>query len=239
MKIKEYKGYGEYVPGISKYGVSTSVYLFNVKETGYVNEEGQKEKSYLLYEFPSSVPLQSVRDVFLSDYLDHVGYTEDKELRIMTQSGVTSTADLSDMLYAKLEAYGFAEGIYKPSTLQYAVEKKILEIDAYYNSDKVNGFELSGMTMWLDPTLRGNIQRQIDSARILNKDSISISIAGEAYKFSLDSASYMLATLEMYASECYNIRDGKIASVKKITSVPDVDSYSATDGYPVNPKFEI
>ena len=239
MRIKQYKGYGSYAQSIFQYSKTTSAYMFAIEKTGETSEEDQEEYSYLLYEFPSAIPLKDTRNAFVSDYLDYIGYTKDAQLQIMAQSGVMSTDKLSALQYAELQAMKYADFIYNPKTADYAREKKNLEVNAYYNSGEVNGMQIGGIELWLDPTLRGNIQRQLWAAEIKKEESITTSIAGMELNLPLAQASLMLAELEQYAAACYNNRDKKLADIKKLTSVVEINAFDATGGYPEKLKFEL
>lgn len=237
--IKQYKGYEKYSQSIFQYSKTTSAYIFAIDKTGEINEEGQEEYSYLLYEFPSAIPLKETRNIFVPDFLDYIGYSKDVQLQIMAQSGVMSTDRLSELQYAELQAMKYADFIYNPNTVDYARERKTLEINAYYNSSKVNGMRLGEMELWLDPTLRGNIQRQLWAAEIKKEASITISITGIELVLPLEQASIMLADLEQYAASCYNNRDKKISEINKLTAVSEINNYNVTDGYPSKLNFEL
>ena len=123
--------------------------------------------------------------------------------------------------------------------LSAAKANKVHEIDEYYNSSKVNNFKLNGMDMWLDPTLRGNIQRQIWAANITKEETLVISISGAPIELPVQTAETMLANLEQDAAACYNVRDKKIADLYLLESVDTVNQFNATDGYPEILQFEL
>lgn len=118
------------------------------------------------------------------------------------------------------------------SELDAAKENKINEIDNYYNSSNVNNFKLNGMDMWLDPTLRGNVQRQIWAANVKGDETLTISISGIELTLPIATAELLLAELEQYAATCYNVRDKKYAEVKNLEDIEQVTAYDATSGYP-------
>lgn len=136
------------------------------------------------------------------------------------------------------EENGKADYSWQPTTFELAKERKLQEIDNYYNSSNVNNFKLNGMDMWLDPTLRGNVQRQIWAANVKGDETLTISISGIELTLPIPTAEMLLAELEQYAATCYNVRDKKYAEVKALEDIEQVTAYDATSGYPVNPKFE-
>lgn len=125
----------------------------------------------------------------------------------------------------------YVEPVYEP-TLEDVKNEKISEIDNYYNSSSVNNFKLNGMDMWLDPTLRGNVQRQIWAANIKGDETLTISISGVELTLPISTAELLLAELEQYAATCYNVRDKKYAEVNALEDIEQVKAYDATSGYP-------
>ena len=230
-QIKEYKGCGEYSVGISRYSVNTSVYLFEVKETGYVNEEGEKEKSYLLYEFPSSMPLSTVRDMFIDTYMKYVGYDNDK-IVIATSMKDDPSSGYVEMLYAKLKAWEYADLIHNPGTIDYAKQVKNIKITAYDKSSSVNGLFLDGEQIWLDKNLRVGLMNSINIEKSAGRKTTTLWFGGKSYTLPCDMAIQMLSALELYALECYNVTAQHKANVEALTTKEEVEAYDYTTGYP-------
>lgn len=218
MKIRKYLGYGSYVEGISKYSSKTSVLIFDIKETGVVNEEGEKEKSYLLYEFFNRIPLKDVRGQFIAEYIDFIG---------------------DDSLNVKLEAMRYADRIYNPSTLEYFKDTKLMGITAYDTSEAVNSFTLNGVSVWYDKATRVSIKNQIESRHMLGQETAPIEFGGTILDIPIELGLGMLAQLEVYASDCYNRTALHKAAVEQLTTKEEVEAYDYTTGYPEKLKFEL
>lgn len=232
-KIKEYKGYGNYTSGVSKYSNTTSVYLFDIQETGNVNEHGEKEYSYKLYEFLSSILLQEARRLFINDYMEYLGYTTQAIIQIMSQG--TSSTEYSNMIYAKVKSYKLADTIYKPNTLDYAKEVKIYEITAYDESKAVNQFYLSGIGMWYKADKRATIRNLVESNIRTCNDRVTLWTEEEpivGLEFNCEEALMMLAQLEVYAGNCKAVTQQHKANVMALTTKEEIEAYDYTTGYP-------
>lgn len=119
---------------------------------------------------------------------------------------------------------------------------KIDELNAYYNAEGSNGvneFFVNEISLWLDPTLRGNIERQINSNVLLGNPTTNLPINGVVIPIPNDTARMMLAKLELYTGECYNVRDAKEREINALTTKEEVEAYDVTSGYPEKLKFEL
>lgn len=149
--IKKFKGYGDYKQSISRYSKITSVYLFEIEKTGNKDEEGRDEYSYLLYEFPSAAKPKDVRDKLIEEYLTYKGYTQDKRLRILTQSNIAVSDDYLSLQEAQTKAIRYAEFIYNTGVpaddnqiIKQRTEEKIKAMFfAKHISEDINTFELT------------------------------------------------------------------------------------------------
>lgn len=111
-------------------------------------------------------------------------------------------------------------------------ERKIAEVVAYDTSDAVNGFTYQGQTMWIDKATRVGLVNAVDSAILLGKETITFGIGGISVTLPCDVAKAMLAQLELYALECYNVTLAHKNAVAELSNVADVEAYDITVGYP-------
>lgn len=123
--------------------------------------------------------------------------------------------------------------------LQEALAAKLMEIDKYDASESVNGFYLQGNRVWLDRETRASLRNTIESALLLNRTTLDIWFGETLITIPINNAKYMLATLEMYATDCYNVTAMHKATVKAFTSVEDILYFDVTYGYPEMPSFNI
>lgn len=117
-------------------------------------------------------------------------------------------------------------------TLEIAKQEKIAEIDAYDTSDAVNGFTYQGQTMWIDKATRVGLVNAVDSAILLDKESITFGIDGVSVTLSCATAKGMLAQLELYALDCYNVTLAHKNAVESMETIAEVDSFDVSVGYP-------
>lgn len=123
-----------------------------------------------------------------------------------------------------------------------AREAKIKELNIYYNTEGLNGlneFFVNGISLWLDPTLRGNIERQINANVLLGNPTTDLPINGIVIPIPNDTAKTMLAKLELYAGSCYNVREAKEREINALQTKEDVDAYDVTSSYPEKLNFEL
>lgn len=122
-------------------------------------------------------------------------------------------------------------------TLDIAKAERLAQIDAYDTSDAVNSFTYNGQTMWIDKATRVGLVNAVDSAMLLGKEDITFGISGVSVTLPCTTAKAMLAKLELYALECYNVTLAHKNAVDTLTSIEDIDAYDYTTGYPDKLEF--
>lgn len=124
-----------------------------------------------------------------------------------------------------------------PDRLHIAKQFKIIEIEAYDVSTNVNGFFYSGNFMWLDRETRSSLKNTIESLALMNRDSLNIWYEDIYVTVDLNSARQLLAALEVYATDCYNVTALHKTEVNAMTSISDVENFDVTVGYPPRLEF--
>lgn len=139
-------------------------------------------------------------------------------------------------LEAELDSKG--DDIAEPTIDLYSVKaQKIADIDAYDTSDAVNGFAYQGQTMWIDKATRVGLVNAVDSAMLLGKETITFGISGVSVTLPCAVAKAMLAQLELYALECYNVTLAHKNAVAELSNVAEIEAYDITAGYPSKLEF--
>jgi hypothetical protein len=134
-------------------------------------------------------------------------------------------------------------------TIERAKAEKIMAIDVY-DSEAVNRFYLKPdaetvIPCWFDAQQRATYQTSINSRRklieegIVNDAAIRLPVAGQVVTLPLDDADIMLAVLQNYADEAYNVTYLHKAAVSQLTDIAAVDAYDHTAGYPEKPTFAL
>lgn len=116
--------------------------------------------------------------------------------------------------------------------LKQAKVDKIAEIAAYDTSDKVNGFVLNGLLVWLDKATRVGLMNSTTIAKAAGQETTTLWLGGLKLVVDCDKAIQLLSALEMYALECFNVTASHKAAVCKLKSIEEVEAYGFKTGYP-------
>ena len=121
---------------------------------------------------------------------------------------------------------------YKGMTVEEAKEKLVAEITAYDKSDKVNGFMLNGLLVWLDKATRVGLMNSTNIAKAAGQKTTTLWLGGVKLVVDCDKAIQLLSALEMYALECFNVTASHKAAVGELKSIEEVEAYDYKTGYP-------
>lgn len=135
-----------------------------------------------------------------------------------------------------LRQAGYEEYVEPPLTekekLEQAKADKIAEIAAYDTSDKVNGFILNGLLVWLDKATRVGLMNSTTITKAAGQKTTTLWLKGIKLVVDCDKAIQLLSALEMYALECFNVTASHKATVNELTTVEEVIAYDYRTGYP-------
>ena len=116
--------------------------------------------------------------------------------------------------------------------LEEAKAEKIAEITSYDTSDKVNGFILNGLLVWLDKATRVGLMNSTTIAKAAGQETTTLWLGGAKLVVDCDKAIQLLSALEMYALECFNVTASHKKAVSELMSLEDVEVYEYKAGYP-------
>ena len=116
--------------------------------------------------------------------------------------------------------------------LKQAKVDKIAEIAAYDTSDKVNGFMLNGLLVWLDKATRVGLMNSTTIAKASGQETTTLWLGGMKLVVDCDKAIQLLSALEMYALECFNVTASHKQAVSELTTIEEVEAYDYKSGYP-------
>lgn len=116
--------------------------------------------------------------------------------------------------------------------LEEAKSEKIAEITAYDTSDKVNGFMLNGLLVWLDKATRVGLMNSTTISKAAGQETTTLWLGGLKLVVDCDKAIQLLSALEMYALECFNVTASHKQAVSELMSLEDVEAYDYKAGYP-------
>lgn len=116
--------------------------------------------------------------------------------------------------------------------LEEAKTEKIAEVTTYDTSDKVNGFMLNGLLVWLDKATRVGLMNSTTIAKAAGQQTTTLWLKGIKLVVDCDKAIQLLSALEMYALECFNVTASHKAAVSELKSIEEVEAYDYKVGYP-------
>lgn len=112
---------------------------------------------------------------------------------------------------------------------------KIAEIQAYDKSEEVNLFYVNGVGMWLDKDDRVGIVNSTNSEIKAGRQDTTLwtkTVPPIPITMPCSKALEILAEVEVYCLDCYNVTARHIAEVYTLTTKEAVEAYDYTKGYP-------
>ena len=116
--------------------------------------------------------------------------------------------------------------------LKQAKVEKIAEITAYDTSDKVNGFVLNRLLVWLDKATRVGLMNSTTIAKAAGQQTTTLWLGDVKLEVDCDKAIQLLSALEMYALECFNVTAAHKAAVTDLKTIKEVEAFDVTADYP-------
>lgn len=126
-----------------------------------------------------------------------------------------------------------------PRTLAQAKDEMIARIEEYDESTAVNGIIVNGVELWIPAEQRAILKTSVDAYKTLGIENITKVWEGVEYTATADEWLYMIATVEVYASECFNVTARHKAAVMALDNIEDVDNFDYELDYPDKPRFTI
>ena len=123
--------------------------------------------------------------------------------------------------------------------LQSRKDAKKLEVEDYAKSDAVKAFEINGVRGWLDSEARVSIRRAVADKAAVGRESVTVYLAGVGFTMTPERAEEILAGVEVYASDCYDVTENHKAAVDALTDVAAVEAYDYATGYPEPLQFQL
>ena len=125
-------------------------------------------------------------------------------------------------------------------SLQQVRRDMIKKIEQYDKSTNVNNFTINGtINTWFTVEERSNYRSSIDAAKTLNVDKLQFFINNMPIEITTQEAEYMLASIQLYADQCFLITKQHKLNVNKLRTIYDVESYQYTKGYPPQLNFNV
>lgn len=130
-------------------------------------------------------------------------------------------------------AEGF--GVEGERLVSFLKEMLLKMIVLHDSSDKVNGFTIGGVQVWLDKATRVGLKLRFESEVAAGKTETTLWMDGMSFPLPLvgdGNALQMLVALELYASDCYDRTQQHIAAVTALATADELEAYDYTLSYP-------
>lgn len=111
-------------------------------------------------------------------------------------------------------------------------ESKLDEIEAYDKSSAVNSFSLNGQSMWLDYATRNRVYDGNERLKLMGRTDTTLWLNGMCIELPIEQAQSLIASIEVYAKDCYNITERHKAEVKALKTYDEVMAFDITADYP-------
>lgn len=145
--------------------------------------------------------------------------------------------NVSEVLKYKADVIRITNPATEENILKQVKEQMIDEIKAYDKSDKVNSFSVQNEGLWIDKETRVGLKLRFDAEKLAGKTETALWGNNRSYPLQIDEAILMLHTLELYASECYDVTAQHIVAVSMLTIADEIVSYNYKAGYPAKIEF--
>lgn len=113
------------------------------------------------------------------------------------------------------------------------------EVEDYAKSGAVKVFAINGVSGWLDSEARVSIRRSVADKAAVGRDTVSVYVSGHGFNMTPAKAEEIMAAVEVYASDCYDVTENHKAAVDALDNVDAVEAYDYANGYPQPLQFEI
>ena len=126
-----------------------------------------------------------------------------------------------------------------PLSIEQIKLNKISQVDMHDKSAEVNSFILNGDSVWLNKADRVGLMNSINIEKSAGREVSNLWFNGIKLDVECDTAIQLLASLELYALDCYNVTASHKANIQALNSIEDINLYDYTIGYPEKLKINI
>ena len=124
-------------------------------------------------------------------------------------------------------------------TLEEVKNEKLQQLYEYDSSNAVNGFIVNGIEGWFTAAERSNFRASIDSAKLLNIDTLSFFVGNIEIVLSTTQAELLLAQIQHYADSCFLETKRHEVAIETLTTIEEIDNYDFTTRYPAKLEFTL
>ena len=111
------------------------------------------------------------------------------------------------------------------------------QIAEYHASESANSFTIDAVSPWFGKADRAGLYLRFLSERANGKTETTLWASSASFTLEIDAAIKMLGLLEVYASECYDVKRRHLAAASKLSDFDTLLAYDFTTGYPARLAF--
>lgn len=115
------------------------------------------------------------------------------------------------------------EHLIPSKTLEQAKDEMLAKIEEYDESPSVNSIIVNGVKLWIPAEQRAILKTSVDAYNTLGINEITKVWEGQEYTATAEQWLYMIAKVEVYASECYNTTARHKANVKALDNIDNIE----------------
>lgn len=127
----------------------------------------------------------------------------------------------------------------KEDDIKHIKTSKIEEIERYANSASINNFTINEIQTWFSPIERSNYKQSVDSAKLLDVNTVSFFVNDTLLEVPTEELDKMLARIKLYIDQCAIVTKQHILAVEKMEDIEEIKNYDFTIGYPEKLIFNI
>lgn len=124
-----------------------------------------------------------------------------------------------------------AEQLYN-KLLAAAIHRKKVEIEEYSRSSAIKTYLLNGVEGWETSEDRNSISKAASNKAAIGRTTYTLYHGGVGFPATPTEVVALLAKVEVYASDCYDVTEQHKRYVETLLNIQDVKEYDHTRGYP-------
>lgn len=144
----------------------------------------------------------------------------------------------TEALYDHYPTQEDAEQLYN-ELLAAAIHHKKVEIEEYSRSSAIKTYLLNGVAGWENSEDRNSISKAASNKAAIGRTTYTLYHGGVGFPTTPNEVITLLAKVEVYASDCYDVTEQHKRHVEALLNIQEVKDYNHTLGYPDKLHFNV
>ena len=123
--------------------------------------------------------------------------------------------------------------------LELAKTAKLYEVEQYAKSSEVKDFAINDVHGWEDSNDRSSISKAASDKKAAGRDTYNLHHGGVSFSTTPDMVVDIIARVEVYASDCFDVTEAHKSAVTDLTDINEVENYVVTSNYPEKVSFQL